>query len=152
MTSLNHRHDNDTMQAKAHYLQLRPHDALPDLTALAPFMAIVVIDDDSDEMWRWDVARWLVASGCRSMLAWGRECESWHDAVEDAALEAFDYDDIPPEQIVTVSQHADEDLDEVFWFARHRASHPALRLNTAVILHVAMRGRPDDLLAQLAEA
>jgi hypothetical protein len=140
------------MQAKAHYLQLRPHDALPDLTALAPFMAIVVIDDDSDEMWRWDVARWLVASGCRSMLAWGKECESWHDAVEDAALEAFDYDDIPPEQIVTVSRKP-EHLVEVFvGVLRHRASHPALRLNTAVILHVAMRGRPDELLAQLAEA
>ena len=142
-----------TMQAhKAHYLQLRPHDALPDLTHLAPFMAVVVIDDDSDEMWRWEVARWLVASGCRSMLAWGKECESWHDAVDDANLEAFDYEDIPPEQHVMTTWHADEDLDEVFWFARHRASHPAVRFSTAVILHVAVQGRPDALLAQFADA
>ncbi len=143
----------DTMQAhKAHYLQLRPHDALPDLTHLAPFMAVVVIDDDSDEMWRWDVARWLVDSGCRYMLAWGKECASWNEAVEDAALEAFDYEDVAPEQTVLTTAHEDDDLDEVFWFARHRASHPALRFSTAVILHLAMRGRPDELLAQFADA
>lgn len=137
---------------KAHYLQLRPHDALPDLAHLSPFMAVVVIDDDSDEMWRWDVARWLVDSGCRYMLAWGKECESWRDALEDAALEAVDYDDVPPEQAVLATSHEDEDLEEVFWFARHRASHPALRFDTAVILHVAARGRPDELLAQFADA
>ena len=141
------------MQAhQAHYLQLRPHGALPDLTHLSPFMAVVVIDDDSDEMWRWDVARWLAESGCRYMLAWGKECESWRDALEDAALEAVDYDDVPPEQAVLATSHEDEDLDEVFWFARHRASHPALRFTTAVILHVAARGRPDELLAQFADA
>lgn len=137
---------------KAHYLQLRPHDALPDLTELAPFMAVVVIDDDSDEMWRWEVARWLVDSGCRYMLAWGKECESWREAVDDAALEAVDYDDVPPEQAVLATAHEEEELDEVFWFARHRASHPALRFNTALILHVAALGRPDELLAQFAEA
>jgi len=141
------------MQAhKAHYLQLRPHDALPDLKHLAPFMAVVVIDDDSDEMWRWDVARWLVDSGCRFMLAWGKEGASWNEAVEDAALEAANYEDVAPEQTVLTTAHEDEDLDEVFWFARHRASHPALRFSTAVILHVAARGRPDELLAQFADA
>ena len=141
------------MQAhKAHYLQLRPHAALPDLGHLSPFMAVVVIDDDSDEMWRWDVARWLVDAGCRYMLAWGKECESWRDAVDDAALEAADYDDVPPEQAVLATSHEYEDLDEVFWFARHRASHPALRFTDAVVLHVAARGRPDELLAQFADA
>lgn len=138
--------------SKAHYLQLRPHDTLPDLAHLAPFMAIAVVDDDSDEMWRWDVARWLVAAGCRYLLAWGKECESWHDAFEDAADEAFDYDEVAPEQRVLATWHADEDLDEVFWFARHRASHPALQLANTVILHVAVRGRPDELLEAFADA
>ena len=141
------------MQAhKAHYLQLRPHDALPDLTHLAPFMAVVVIDDDSDEMWRWVVARWLVDSGCRFMLAWGKECESWNEAVEDAALEAIDYEDVAPEQTVLTTAHEDDDLDEVFWFARHRASHPALQFTDTVILHVAAIGRGEELLEQFADA
>jgi hypothetical protein len=137
---------------KAHYIQLRPHGELPDLTHLDPFMAIVVIDDHSDEMWRWDVARWLVASGCRFMLAWGKECESWHDAIDDAADEAFDYDDVPPEQTVMSTWHDDEDLEEVFWFARHRASHPALQLANTVILHMAAHGRGEALLEQFADA
>lgn len=137
---------------KATYLQLRPEGPLPDLGHLAPYMAVVVIDDDSDEMWRWDVARWLVASGCRFMLAWGKECESWHDAVDDARDEAFDYDDIPPEEFVMTTWHEDEELEEVFWFARHRASHPALRLSNVVLLHVAAHGRPDELMAQFSEA
>jgi len=136
----------------AHYIQLRPHDALPDLAHLEPFMAIAVIDDDSDEMWRWDVARWLVASGCRFMLAWGKECESWHDALDDAADEAFNYDDIAPEQAVMATHHDDEDLDEVFWFARHRASHPALQLANVVILHVTALGRPNELMNQFEDA
>jgi len=137
---------------KAHYIQLRPHAHLPDLAHLQPFMAIVVIDDDSDEMWRWDVARWLATSGCRFMLAWGKECPSWREAVEDAALEAVDYDDVAPEQAVLTTSHEDDDLDEVFWFARHRASHPALQLSNVVILHVAELGRPDELMAQFSDA
>ena len=141
-----------TITTKAHYIQLRPHGELPELTQLEPFMAIAVIDDDSDEMWRWDVARHLVTSGCRFLLAWGKECESWRDAFDDAADEAFDYDDVAPEQTVMATEHDDEDLDEVFWFARHRASHPALRFSDVVILHVAARGRPDELLEQFADA
>ena len=137
---------------RATYIQLRPEGALPTLEHLAPFMAVVVIDDDSDEMWRWDVARWLVTSGCRFMLAWGKECESWHDAVLEAADEAFDYDDIAPEATVLATFHDDEDLDEVFWFARHRASHPALQFSHVVILHVAELGRPDELVEQFADA
>lgn len=140
------------LTTKAHYIQLRPHADLPDLQHLQPFMAIVIADDDSDEMWRWEVARWLAVSGCRFMLAWGKECESWREAVEDAALEAADYDDVAPEQTVLTTSHEDEDLDEVFWFARHRASHPALQLANVVILHVADIGRPDELMAQFTDA
>ena len=140
------------LTTKATYLQLRPEGPLPTLDHLQPFMAIVVIDDDSDEMWRWDVARWLATSGCRFMLAWGKECPSWREAVEDAALEAVDYDDVAPEQAVLTTSHEDDDLDEVFWFARHRASHPALQLSNVVILHVAELGRPDELMAQFSDA
>lgn len=138
--------------SKAHYIQLRPHADLPDLKHLEPFMAIAVIDDDSDEMWRWDVARWLVASGCRFLLAWGKECESWRDAIDDAADETIDGDEAAPEQAVMGTSHEDEDLEEVFWFARHRASHPALRFTDTVILHVAALGRGEELLEQFADA
>lgn len=134
------------------YLHIRPEGALPDIERLAPFAAILVIDDDSDEMWRWDAARWLVASGCRVLLAWGKECESWAESVDDALLEAFDYDDIPDDKHITTTWHEDEDLEEVFWFARHRAKHPTLVLGTTLILHIAERGRKDELEALYGQA
>ncbi|WP_020654665.1 DUF7684 family protein [Massilia niastensis] len=134
------------------YLQILPEGELPDIARHAPFAAILVVDDDADEMWRWDAARWLVASGCRFLLAWGKKCESWAESVDDAALEAFDYDDIPEDKRVLTTWDEDEDLEEVFWFARHRARHPALALETTLILHIATRDRKDELEALYARA
>jgi hypothetical protein len=122
------------------YLHLPPNADLPALADIAPFQAILLLDaapDDIDELWRFDVCRWLVAAGCRYLLAWGTDCETWREGVEDAALEAADYEDVAPEQAVLTSAHEDEELDDVFWFARHRAAHPGLGLERVVIVHVA---------------
>lgn len=122
------------------YLHLPPNAGLPSLAGTPPFMGILLVEQDQDaidDMWRFDVCRWVVASGCRYLLAWGRDCETWREGVEDAALEAVDYKDVAPEQAVLTSAHEDEELDDVFWFARHRAAHPGPALETVVILHVA---------------
>jgi len=134
-----------------HYLHLPPDGALPELQ-LPPFLAIVLVEDDVSESWMWDACRWLAASGCRVLLAWGRDAEAWRDAVDDAVLEAFDYDDVPAERAVVTTSHEDEDVDEVFWFARHRASHPAVPLNATLILHIAPASRKDELEARYADA
>lgn len=140
------------MPAKTpHYLHLPPDGALPELK-LPPFLAIVLVEDEVSESWMWDACRWLVASGCRYALAWGRDCEAWRDAIDDAALEAFDYDEVPPDQAVLTTAHEDEDIDDVFWFARHRAAHPELPLNAALILHIAINPRQDELEALYADA
>lgn len=86
-------------------------------------------------MWQWDVSRWLVASGCRYMLAWDKECSAWDDAVDEADLERFDYGDIPDEEVVMTTRHEDDDLEEVFWFAKNRARHPAIDLNETLLIH-----------------
>ena len=120
------------------YLHLPPNAALPALAVAPPFMAILLIEQsDVDDLWRFDVCRWLVASGCRYLLAWGPGCETWREGVEDAALEAVDYEDVEPEQSVLTSAHEDEELDDVFWFARHRAAHPGPALETVMFVHVA---------------
>jgi hypothetical protein len=123
-----------------HYLHLPSGAELPALADTGPFMAILLLEqDDVNDMWRFDACRWIVASGCRYLLAWGRECETWREGVEDAALEAVDYEDVEPEQSVLTSAHEDEELDDVFWFARHRAAHPGPALETVLIVHVAMQ-------------
>jgi hypothetical protein len=126
------------------YIRLESGDALPDIGGLQPFKAIVVIEDDVSQIWQWDVSRWLVNSGCRYMMAWGKECSAWVEAVDEANLEAFNYD-VPEEQVVITTRHEDEELDEVFWFARHRAHHPAHELRNTLILHISGEDKQIDL-------
>lgn len=133
------------------YLHLLPDAELPALH-LSPFIAIVLVEDEVLETWQWDASRWLVASGCRYLLAWGKDCEAWNDAVDEAFQEANDYEDVAPERQVLTASFEDEDMEEVFWFARHRAAHPGAVLNTTLILHIAPGPRKDELEAMYAEA
>ncbi|RJF92776.1 hypothetical protein D3871_25690 [Noviherbaspirillum saxi] len=116
------------------------------MSEISPFKAIVIIEEDVSEFWQWDVSRWLVSSGCRYMLAWGTECTSWDESVDEAGLEAFDYEDIPEDQRVMTTSHDDEELSEAFWFAKHRAHHPAQELRDTIILHIAEQARQQELI------
>jgi hypothetical protein len=82
---------------------------------------------------------------------WGKDSEQWREAIEDASLEAADYEDLPAERQVQVTSHEDDDLDEVFWFAQHRAAHAA-DLKQTLILHLADVPRRDELEAQFRDA
>lgn len=126
------------------YLHLPPDSDLPPLDG-QPFAAIVVIEADVTELWRCDVSRWLVEGGCRYMLAWGKGCGDWDDSVDEANEEAHAYDDIPDEAFVVTTWHDDEELEEVFWFAKHRAAHPSLQLDRVLIVHVAEAPREQEL-------
>ena len=134
------------------YLHLTPSSALPVLEGLRQFKAIIVADAEVQETMMWDVSRWLVESGCQYALAWGEDCEQWRKAVEDAALEAVNYEGVPDAQQVLATAHEDEDLEEVFWFARHRAAHPAHELGATLILHIADAPNREALEAQYHDA
>src|SRR5438067_13187519 len=133
------------------YLHLAPDTDLPELQ-LAPFMAIVLVEDEVHESWMWDASRWLVAAGCRYVLAWGKDCAAWNDAADEALQEAADYEDVPPERQGLTASFEDEDMEEVFWFARHRAVHPGGPLDTTLILHIAPDSRKDEIEALYADA
>jgi len=133
------------------YLHLSPDAELPELEGLRQFKTILVVETDVLETVMWDVSRWLIASGCLYALAWGKDSEQWREAIEDAALEAVNYEDVPEDRRVLVTAHEDDDLDEVFWFAQHRAAHPGELKNT-LILHIADTPRRDALEAQYADA
>jgi hypothetical protein len=118
------------------YLHLAPDAPLPELAGTDRFKAVLAIEADVSQTWQWDACRWLVASGCRCLLTWGMECSAWEEAVEEANLERFDYGDLPAEEAVITTSHEEEELEEVFWFAKHRARHPALDLRETVLIHV----------------
>ena len=134
------------------YLHLAPENDLPALEGLTAFKAIVMVEAEVPEMTRWDVSRWLVESGCRYALAWGDQCDAWRESIDDASLEATDYEDVPEDQQLMATAHEDEDLSEVFWFAKHRASHPALELPETLILHIADEPRREEIEAEFRDA
>lgn len=134
------------------YLQLAPGSEPPRLDHLSPFLAIVLAEEEVDELWQAEIARWLVASGCRYLLAWGKDCVAWHDMVDDAGLEAFDYEDVPDEHRVIATWHEDEDREEVFWFAKHRAAHPGVSFKATVILDIAQASRKEEIEQAYADA
>jgi hypothetical protein len=136
------------------YLHLAPDADLPDLGTRPPFLAVVLAEEEVAEMWLWDAARWLVASGARYVQAWGKDAAAWTEAVDDAALEAVDYEDAPDDRQVLTAAHdpADEDIEEVFWFAKHRAAHPFLPLDAVLIVHVAPAPRKEAIEAAYADA
>lgn len=134
------------------YLHLTPDSDFPALEGLSQFKAVLVVEADVAEMTMWETSRALVAAGCAYALAWGKECEQWHDAIDDAYLEATNYEDVPEEQHVVTTWHEDEELSEVFWFAQHRAVHPAHELRETLILHIADTPRREELEAEYRDA
>lgn len=134
------------------YLHLPPDAGLPELAGMHRFKAILAIEAEVSQTWQWDVSRWLVSSGCRYMLAWGKECGSWGESVEEANLERFNYEDIPENEVVMTTWHEDEDLEEVFWFAKNRAKHPVLDLSETLIIHISDVEKRKEFEGQYVDA
>ncbi len=138
---------------EANYLHLTPGEApLPALEIARPFRAILVAERKVENEWRWLVTEWLVRSGCLYFIAWGCECERWHDNVDDANLEAFDFGPVPDDAHVMTTWHEHEALEEALWFAAHSARHPTMELKATIVLHVSPDERRAEFLGALAKA
>lgn len=125
---------------KLDYLLLNPEHALPRMD-IRPFRAVLIAEKPASAGWRNEVAGWLVNSGCLYFIAWGENCEEWHDSVDWSVLENFDFGEIPNDQFVMTTWHANEPLSEVFWFAGNCASHPDVELDETVLVHVSDKGK-----------
>ena len=128
------------------YVHMQPGSAPPRLTITGPFQAILVVEADVTAEWQDRVADWLIQSGCRYVMAWGRRCEEWHDSIDYSNLRAFDFGEIPDDDLVMTTWHAQEPLKDVFWFSEHAAAHPTLSLEMACIVHIAPTERSAELL------
>lgn len=135
------------MTSVVRYMQVAPEEAsLPDLGDFPPFRAVVLVREIVSSDWRNQVSDWLVAAGCLYMLAWGRECSLWDDAVDWANISAFDFKPIPPERLVMTTRHEDEPMEEVFLFAKNCAEHPTVPLDVDLILDIASVAREADTM------
>jgi hypothetical protein len=133
------------------YLHLRPGQRPPELEA-RPFRAILLAEQSVEDAWLHEIAAWIVERGSLYVIAWGMDCEKWHDSVDWAVLEDFDYGDIPDERFVMTTWHDEEPLSEAFWFAGHCATHPDVELEETIILHIAAEAREDAVLRDYADS
>jgi hypothetical protein len=127
------------------YIQLTPTTEPPDVSALSPFKAVVIIEDVVTPERRLGISRWLVESGCLYVMARGPDSDSWHDSVQTANVAAFDVDEIPDDRLIIATSHGDEPLDEVFWFSKYTAMHPWPTLETVLLVDLATAGREREL-------
>jgi hypothetical protein len=128
------------------YLHLQPGDIPPRLESLAPFKAVVVVEDEVTPQWQATVSEWLVHGGCRYMMAWGRKCSEWDDSVDLANLRLFNFEQIPDDEFVMTTWHENDSLHETFWFSERAAMHPSLNLERTYIIHISPNEREADLL------
>jgi hypothetical protein len=134
------------------YVHLRPGDAPPSLDDAAPFKAVVVVDADVTPEWQGQISDWLVRSGCRYMMAWGRKCTEWDDSVDEANLARFDFGEIPEDDFVMTTWHDAEPLEEVFEFAEFSAMHPSVGLKKTHIVHISPEAREAEMLRAFRDA
>jgi hypothetical protein len=112
----------------------------------------LISEEAVSQVWRNEVASWLVESGCLYFIAWGVDCEAWHDTVDWTVLEVFDFADIPDDKFIMTTWHDKEPLSEALWFAGNCASHPDIDLSETVIVHVAREELPAATLELYRES
>ena len=130
------------------YVRLHVGDEVPDLSEFRAFRAVVIVEEDVSADWRAKLSEWLVESGCLYMLAWGDGCSDWDDSVDWVNLDKFDFAEIPDEKFVMTTWHENESLEEIFWFAKHSATHPTENLDSTLLLHISNANRESQLIEQ----
>ena len=95
------------------YLQSVPCCILPDLGFSHAFKAVVISESSLTNARQAEISEWLVLSGCLYMMAWGEGCRAWQDAVNLANLKAYEFAQIPDDQLVITTSHPDFDPAEL---------------------------------------
>ena len=129
------------------YVHVRPGEAMPDLGP-EPYLLLLVAEHSVEQGWRNDLSDTLVATGCQYFCAWGVDCSIWHDCVDGAVLQRFDFEEEPDEESVWTTWHENEPLEGAMWFAHHCASHPHVALKRSYILHLAESADAERMLAR----
>jgi len=133
--------DNSRMR----YLHLSASAPLPEIDALRPFKAVLILEQPLEEARREAICDWLVAAGCLYLMAWGVDCERWDAVIQKASRTPFAPREIPDEYVLISTTHAGENLTDALWFARHTAMHPCSELDQLLLLHIADRAREGEL-------
>lgn len=134
------------------YFCLSPDDLLVQPGQSEPTRFLLIAEETTSQQYKGSIAKTLVRGNCLYFLAWGSECEAWHDAVDAANYGLFEFKSIPDERLIATTWHHDEPLSEVFWFAKKQAFHPEVELRRTVLLHVSRVPQERKFLGEYAAA
>lgn len=126
------------------YIHVHRLTELPDISGLAPFKAILSVEEMVSPQRMEEVSTWLIEMGCRYVMCRGEGCDSWCDAVRYANLEIFDLDTMSVRDFVMTTGHHHESLKAVFWYAKRMARHPMIELTNCVVLHFGAGSRSTE--------
>ena len=126
------------------YIRLGEQGALPPIGNLAPFKAVLAIEDPVSGDRQRQVSEWLVEMGGMYVMICGANCDSWRDSIRRANLEQVPLEEIRPEQFVMITIHAHERLRSVFRHAKKYARHTDVDLHNIVTVHVSRQDREVD--------
>jgi hypothetical protein len=122
------------------YLHLTPETAPPPRPP-EPLCVVLISEARAKDIWRGQVLEWAQRAGCVYFIAWGENCERWHDDMDDVHLETYAYKP-PDDKFMMTTWHANETLEEALWFAKFNVEHPAVRIKRTLLLHIAEK--PDE--------
>ena len=126
------RHDLSPMR----YLQVLPGEELPDVSALAPFKALLVVDVPVPEAKVQSICTWLVEMGCRYVVCRASAPENWCDAIRSANLRCRDIESMPASEFVMATPHRDETVKQVIWYIKKYAHHPDVSCDECLVVHL----------------
>jgi len=130
--------------AHMRYLRIAPGGELPDISHLAPFKAMVSLESAVGAQRRDEICRWLVAMGCRYVIAVGEDSDAWPGLVRAANLARTSVDALDAADFVMVTSHPHESPRAVMSFAKRAARHPEFVLEGLVVIHFAARDRAGE--------
>ncbi len=129
------------------YIQLNEDNALPAVRHLAPFKAVIAIEDPVSRDRQSEICLWLVESGCKYVMICGEHYPGWEDMVRQINLDQVSLDAMTPEQFIMITTHAREGLRSVFWHAKKHAKHSHVKMTDIVTLHIGKQNRSTDYLS-----
>ncbi|WP_299774942.1 hypothetical protein [uncultured Tateyamaria sp.] len=124
-----------------HYLHVPTDTPVIFPLELDVFRCLLILDRTVSDEFQWELSKQLVAEGCLYAMAWGENCSSWDDSIDDANILEFVDHQIPAKRYVMTTWHPNETLEEALRYAKYDStlSYDDRRLEQLLILDFSQR-------------
>lgn len=133
--------------ASMEYFQLTESNALPGIGHLAPFKAVLAIEDNVSRVRQKEVSDWLVEMGAKYVMICGDDLDRWKEAIRQANLDRVSIEDMAPEEFVMITTHAQDSLRNVFWHAKKLARHSHVKFDHLLAIHIGNQSRSVEYIS-----